>query len=80
MSDIQKDNGTGMDSPVNSTPSGAVTSEEAGRKAPNQGKFRSGISDNRSLTKPKIDTNKHGIRRETSLTQKPNKRPMRKKP
>ena len=80
MSDLQKDNGTGMDSPANSTASGAVTSAEAGRKAPNQGKFRSGISDSRSLTKPKIDTNKHGIRRETSLSPKPTRKPSRKKP
>ena len=79
MSDLQKDNGTGMDSPANSTASGAVTSAEAGRKAPNQGKFRSGISDNRSLTRPKIDTNKHGIRRETSTTPKPPKKSGRKK-
>ena len=43
-------------------------------------KFRSGISDSRSLTKPKIDTNKHGIRRETSLSPKPTRKPSRKKP
>lgn len=48
------DNGTGMDTPPNTTPSGAVTSREATRKHPRQGL--------------KIDTNKHGIRRETSLT------------
>lgn len=51
------DNGTGMQSPPNNQPSGAVTSREATRKNPSQSKFRSGI---------KIDTNKHGIRRETS--------------
>ncbi len=48
------DNGTGMQTPPNNQPSGAVTSREAGRKNPSQGKFRSGI---------KVDTNKHGIRR-----------------
>lgn len=47
-------NGTGMDTPPNSQPSGAVTSREATRKHPRQGGF-------------KIDRNKHGIRRETSL-------------
>lgn len=50
--------GTGMTPPPNSEPSGAVTSREATRKNPKQG-FRSGI---------KVDTNKHGIRRETSPT------------
>lgn len=50
--------GTGMTPPANGEPSGALTSREVGRKNPNQGKFRSGI---------KIDTNKHGIRRETSI-------------
>jgi hypothetical protein len=54
--------GTGMTPPPNSEPSGAVTSAEATRKKPSQGNFRSGI-------KPKIDTNKHGIRRETLPTQ-----------
>ena len=44
----------------NNEPAGAVTSREATRKAPNQGKFKSGI---------KVDTNKHGIRRETPLNQ-----------
>lgn len=48
--------------PINE-PSGAVTSQEVGRKKPNQGKFRSGISDRPAV---KIDTNKHGIRRETT--------------
>lgn len=66
MSDI---NGTGMDAPANPTPSGAVTSREAARKNPKQG-FRSGI---------KVDTNRHGIRRETSLTPKPPKKNGRKK-
>ena len=54
--------GTGMTPPPNSAPSGAVTSSEATRKKPNQSGFRSGI-------KPKIDTNKHGIRRETLPSQ-----------
>ena len=57
----------------------AVMFADATGKSPNQGKFRSGISDNRSLTKPKIDTNKHGIRRETSLVPKPPRKTGRKK-
>lgn len=52
-------NGTGMDSPPNSEPSGAVTSAEVGRKKPSQGKFKSGIT--------RVDRNKHGIRRETNI-------------
>lgn len=63
------DNGTGMDSPVNSTPSGAVTSQEATRKNPKQG-LRTGL---------KIDRNRHGIRRETSLGPKPPKKTRPKK-
>lgn len=51
-------NGTGMETPPNNEPSGAVTSREVGRKNPSQGKFKSGI---------KIDRNKHGIRRETQI-------------
>lgn len=62
--------GTGMTPPPNSEPAGAVTSREATRKKPNQGNFKSGI-------KPKIDVNKHGIRRETTVTQ--TKRTGRKK-
>ncbi len=42
--------------------------EEATRKNPSQGKFKSGFSGPRPATK--IDTNKHGIRRETVLGQK----------
>jgi len=61
MSDI---NGTGMAATPNDEPSGAVTSREATRKKPAQGKFRSGIMDQRVT---KIDTNKHGIRRETTV-------------
>lgn len=61
-------NGTGMDSPQINAPAGAVTSEEVGRKKPSQGKFRSGIQDKRSLVR--VDTNRHGIRRETTIGQK----------
>jgi hypothetical protein len=64
-------NGTGMDTPPNSQPSGAVTSQEATRKNPSQGKIRSAFSGPRPPTK--IDTNKHGIRRETVLGQKKTK-------
>lgn len=53
-------NGTGMDSPPNNEASGAVTSAEVGRKKPSQGKFKSGIT--------RVDTNRHGIRRETNIT------------
>jgi hypothetical protein len=59
------ENGTGMATPPNNQPSGAVTSQEATRRKPSQGKFQSGI---RPPTK--VDTNKHGIRRETVLGQK----------
>ena len=62
------DNGTGMQTPPNSQPSGAVTSREATRKHPRQG--GAGF---------KVDTNKHGIRRETSLDPKPPKKYGRKK-
>jgi hypothetical protein len=57
------ENGTGMATPPNNEPSGAVTSREATRKYPKQG------------IKPrmKIDINSHGIRRETSLDPKPKK-------
>ena len=60
-------NGTGMDSPPNNEPSGAVTSAEVGRKRPSQGKFRSGIQDKRSVV---VDRNRHGIRRETTVVPK----------
>jgi hypothetical protein len=49
-------NGTGMATPPVNEPSGAVTSRQATRKNPRQG--GSGF---------KVDRNKHGIRRETSL-------------
>lgn len=64
-------NGTGMDAPLHNQPSGAVTSQEATRKNPSQGKIRSGFSGPRPATK--IDTNKHGIRRETVIGQKKTK-------
>jgi hypothetical protein len=60
--------GTGMTPPPNPSPSGAVTSNDATRRNPRQG-LKSGI---------KVDRNKHGIRRETSLDPKP-KRTGRKK-
>ena len=72
MSDI---NGTGMSLPVNTTPSGAVTSEEATRKNPKQSGFRSGFKTDRPPTK--IDRNRHGIRRETSLVPKKTGRPKK---
>ena len=62
--------GTGMTPPpAAGSASGAVTSQEAARKRPTQG-LRSGI---------KVDTNRHGIRRETSLAPKPPKKTGRKK-
>lgn len=57
-----------MATPPNNEPSGALTSQEVGRKKPSQGKFRSGVNNQRSLTR--VDTNKHGIRRETSMQPK----------
>lgn len=45
-----------------------VTSNDATRKNPSQGKFKSGIKNNKGTLK--IDTNKHGIRRETNLQPK----------
>ena len=61
-------NGTGMDTPPNNEPSGAVTSQDVGRKKPSQGKFRSNVQNQRALTR--VDVNRHGIRRETSIQQK----------
>jgi hypothetical protein len=52
-----------------------VTSNSATKKNPSQGKFKSGIKNDRSNLR--IDTNKHGIRRETNLQQ--NKKTGRKK-
>jgi len=53
------ENGTGMDTPPNNEPSGAVTSQEVARKKPSQGKFKSNVPGQRPPTR--IDTNKHGI-------------------
>jgi hypothetical protein len=58
------DNGTGMVTPPNNEPSGAVTSDQVGRKKPSQNRFKSGIQDKRSVI---IDRNRHGIRRETTV-------------
>ena len=44
-----------------------VTSNDATRKNPSQGKFRSGIKNKGTL---KIDVNRHGIRRETNVQPK----------
>ena len=63
------DNGTGMATQPVSEPSGAVTSREVARRNPKQG-LRSGI---------KVDRNKHGIRRETSLVPKPPRKTRPKK-
>jgi hypothetical protein len=67
--------GTGMTPPPNGEASGALTSQEVGRKKPSQGKFRSGINDQRSMTR--IDRNKHGIRRETNMGPKKTGRPKK---
>ena len=57
------DNGAPV-APPNNEPAGAVTSREATRRNPSQGKFKS-FKDKKTTTK--IDTNKHGIRRETTV-------------
>lgn len=54
-----------MDTPPVNEPSGAVTSRQTPKKKPSQGKFKSGIEDQRTVTR--IDRNKHGIRRETTV-------------
>lgn len=60
------EDGTGMTPPpAAGSASGAVTSREATRKNPRQGLV--------------VDRNRHGIRRETSLTPKPPKKTGRKK-
>ena len=65
-SGFKKEDGTGMVPPANAgAPAGAVTSTNTTKKYPRQG--------------VKIDTNKHGIRRETSLVPKPPKKFGRKK-
>jgi len=69
------DNGTGMATPPNNNAAGAVTSQEVARKNPSQGKFKSGINNQRAVTK--IDTNKHGIRRETSVPPKRTGKPKK---
>lgn len=65
MSDI---NGTGMVNPPNNEPSGAVTSDKPAKKKPLQGRLKSGLPNNKSTLK--IDRNKHGIRRETTVVPK----------
>lgn len=67
MSDsLKKEDGTGMVPPANAgAPAGAVTSTSTPKRYPRQG--------------VKIDTNKHGIRRETSLVPRPPKKIGRKK-
>lgn len=63
---FKKEDGTGMVPPANAgAPAGAVTSTSTPKRYPRQG--------------VKIDTNKHGIRRETSLLPKPPKKSGRKK-
>ena len=57
-------NGTGMDNPPNNEPSGAVSSRTATRRNPTQGRIRSGVNNSQN-SMIRIDTNKHGIRRET---------------
>ena len=55
------ENGTGMDTPPNTEASGAVTSREATRKNPSQGKFKSGVNKKGVM---KIDVNKqHNLHR-----------------
>lgn len=67
MSDsLKKEDGTGMVPPANAgAPAGAVTSTSTPKRYPRQG--------------VKIDTNRHGIRRETSLVPRPPKKSGRKK-
>jgi hypothetical protein len=63
---FKKEDGTGTVPPANAgAPAGAVTSTNTPKKYPRQG--------------VKVDTNKHGIRRETSLVPKPPKKFGRKK-
>ena len=65
MSNFQKENGTSTVPPANAGASaGAVTSTEATAKKPYQGKFKSGVQTKRPPVK--VDTNRHGIRRETT--------------
>lgn len=60
--------------PPNNEPSGAVTSQEATRKNPTQGKLRS-FQDKKTVTR--VDRNKHGIRRETTVPPKKTGRPKK---
>ena len=63
---FKKEDGTGTVPPANAgAPAGAVTSTSTPKRYPRQG--------------VKIDTNKHGIRRETSLIPRPPKKSGRKK-
>ena len=63
---FKKEDGTGTVPPANAgAPAGAVTSEKTPKRYPRQGL--------------KVDTNRHGIRRETSLVPKPPKKTGRKK-
>lgn len=63
---FKKEDGTGIVPPANAgAPAGAVTSTNTPKKNPIQG--------------IKIDRNKHGIRRETSLIPKPPKKTGRRK-
>lgn len=61
------ENGSETVTAPNAESSGAVTSNEATKKYPKQGKFKSGINKKVPM---KVDVNKHGIRRETSLQPK----------
>jgi hypothetical protein len=61
--------------PSNNEPAGAVTSREATPKKPHQGKFKSGFGNKNSMIR--VDTNKHGIRRETNLGAKRTGRPKK---
>lgn len=70
------ENGSNTDAAPNSEPTGAVTSREATKKHPNQKKFKSGIQDKKSI---KVDINRHGIRRETSMVPRSPKKTGRKK-
>ena len=66
MSNFKKEDGTGMVPPANAgASSGALTSREAPKKYPRQGL--------------KIDTNRHGIRREVSTVPKPTRKTGRPK-
>ena len=61
--------------PPNSSPAGSVTSQEAAKKSPSQGKFKSGIQNKRLPNK--VDINRHGIRREPPVGQTKKTRPKK---